>query len=59
MKGKELAKLLMQYPDMEVKFTISFQECPCAPLIYETYEITGIADIGHSDKVIVLDGELE
>lgn len=59
MTAKELATKLLEHPDFEVKFISCYQECACAPLIYDTYEITGIADIGHSDKVIVLDGVIE
>lgn len=51
MKAKDLAEALLEYPDFEVKF---FEFIP-----YQTsidYTITGIDDIGHSERVIVLGG---
>jgi hypothetical protein len=56
MKAKELATKLMKHPDFEVKATTT------APLPNELpewvdFKIDGIADIGHSSKVIVLDIE--
>ena len=58
MKAKELAEELMKYPDFEVEFThMEFHIHTPFPDIYN-YTITGIGDIGHSDKVIILDGEL-
>jgi hypothetical protein len=58
MKAKDLAELLLQYPDFEV------QGCFCDtsnctiehyyPNYYK-FNVIGIADIGHSDKVIILD----
>lgn len=59
MKAKDLAKKLLEHPDFEVKFHNLCQEFPGGPLVCDSYEITGIADIGHSSKVIVLDGEIE
>ena len=55
MTAKELAEELLKHPDFKVKgtfidnFTIS--QWPQ----YHTLNVCGIADIGHSDKVIVLD----
>lgn len=60
MKAKDLAAELMKYPDFDVEFTyMTFSQDSNTkfPDIYN-YTITGICDIGHSDKVIVLDGEL-
>lgn len=55
MKAKELAEKLLEYPDFEVKGVFvnyfSSEKWP----EYHSLKITGIADIGHSDKVIVLD----
>lgn len=52
MKAKDLAEALMQYPDFEVKFFDL--------RVYDKtdidYTITGIDDIAHSEKVIVLGG---
>lgn len=61
MKAKDLAEELLKYPDFDVEFTymtfIRDSIHTPFPDIYN-YTITGICDIGHSDKVIVLDGEL-
>lgn len=60
MKSKELAEQLLKYPDFDIKFQSSgYQECPGAPLIWDSWENIEISDIGHSDKVIVLSGDLE
>ena len=59
MKAKELADELLKYPDFDVEFIyLTFIRDSIHtpfPDLYE-YKITGIADIGHSDKVIILDG---
>ncbi len=61
MKAKELADELLKYPDFDVEFVyLTFIRDGIHtpfPDVYE-YKITGIADIGHSDKVIILDGEV-
>lgn len=62
MKAKDLIKLLERYPDFEVK--VVFQE-PAEyldshyplPFNYVDVSVVGLADIGHSSKVIKLDGE--
>jgi hypothetical protein len=55
MKAKDLAVLLLQYPDFEVKvLTVETNEWADS-LEYVHWDIPGIADIGYSDKVIVLD----
>ena len=60
MKAKELAEELLKHPDYDVEFVYStfIRDGIHTPFpdIY-SYKITEIADIGHSDKVIVLDGE--
>lgn len=62
MKAKELAEQLLNYPDFDVELTyMTFKRDGIHtpfPDVYN-YKITGIADIGHSDKVIVLNGESE
>lgn len=60
MKAKELADELLKHPDFDVElvyltFIRDGIHTPF-PDVYR-YKITGIADIGHSDKVIILDGE--
>lgn len=57
MKAKDLANLLLKYPDFDVQLIIS-SNCPdCDFFGYTSYNITGIADIGHSSKVILLNEE--
>ncbi len=55
MKAKELAEKLLEHPDFEVKgvFVNYFSSGKWPE--HHSLKITGIADIGHSDKVIVLD----
>lgn len=62
MKAKELAEELLKHPDFDVELSyMTFKRDGIHtpfPDIYN-YKIKGIADIGHSDKVIILDGEVE
>jgi hypothetical protein len=61
MKAKELAEELLKHPDFDVEliYMTSFKrDGMLFPDIYK-YKIKGIADIGHSDKVIILDAEVE
>ena len=62
MKAKELAEELLKHPDFDVELTyMTFKRDGIHtpfPDIYN-YKIKGIADIGYSDKVIILDGEVE
>ena len=62
MKAKELAEELLKHPDFDVELTyMTFKRDGIHtpfPDIYN-YKIKGIADIGHSDKAIILDGEVE
>lgn len=62
MKAKELAEELLKHPDFDVELIyMTFKRDGIHtpfPDIYN-YKIKGIADIGHSDKVIILDGEVE
>ncbi len=60
MTAKELADELLKYPDFGVEFVHStFIRDGIHTLFPDisSFRITGIADIGHSDKVIILDGE--
>jgi len=60
MTAKELADELLKYPDFGVEFVYStfIQDGIHTPFPnISSFRITGIADIGHSDKVIFLDGE--
>ena len=62
MKAKELAEELLKHPDYDVELVYStfIRDGIHTPFpdVYN-YKITGVADIGYSDKVIVLDGEVE
>ena len=62
MKAKELAEELLKHPDFDVELTyMTFKRDGMHtqfPDVYN-YKITGIADIGYSDKIIILDGEVE
>ena len=57
MKAKDLAELLMKYPDFEV--TTAFCELDNSEygMTVRKFEARGIGDIGHSDKVIQIDFE--
>lgn len=62
MKAKELAEELLKHPDFDVEFIYStfIRDGIHVPFLdIYNYTITGIADIGHSDKVIILEGEVE
>ena len=56
MKVKDLIKQIEEYPDYELELTnVVFYESK-QHLDFNTYKVLGVADIGHSDKIIVLDG---
>ncbi|ADZ82691.1 hypothetical protein [Cellulosilyticum lentocellum] len=54
MKAKDLAEKLLEYQDFDVQFnfTDGFSKFPNV----RHFKVTGISDIGHSDKVLILDG---
>jgi len=57
MKAKNLVTLLLKYPDFEVGFNnFRADDSPWGARLVQ-YSISGIADIGHSDKIIILDGK--
>lgn len=60
MKAKDLADELLKHPDFDIELSyMTFKRDGIHtpfPDVYN-YKITGIADIGYSDKVIILDGE--
>lgn len=59
MKAKDLAEELLKNPEFEVEMSLwVYKEDHRIPTI-ETVKIVGIADVGYSDKVIVLDGEYQ
>jgi hypothetical protein len=47
-KAKELTVLQLEHPDFEVMLFISGKA-------YEEYCVTGIADVGYADKLIILE----
>jgi hypothetical protein len=57
MKAKELAELLMQYPDFEVTTTVSDPDNSEYGMNFRKFKAIGIGDIGHSSKVIQIDFE--
>lgn len=59
MIAKDLADKLLKHPDFEVKFHDFHQEFPGGSLICDSWTNIEVSDIGHSDKVIVLTGEIE
>jgi len=57
MKAKNLATLLLKYSDFEVEFNDFRADGSTWGARLVQYSISGIADIGHSDKIIILDGK--
>ena len=55
MKGEELAKIAMQYPDFEFEFVLTdgISKFPNV----RVFEKLEVGDIGHSEKVVQLCGE--
>lgn len=56
MKVKDLIKQIESYPDYELELTNVVVYGSKQRPDYNTYKVFGVADIGHSNKVIVLDG---
>ena len=55
MKAKELAEKLLEHPDFEVKsIFVDYFSGTIYPK-YHNLKVIGVADIGYSDKVIILD----
>ena len=57
MKAKELAEALLRNPDFEVKFCFSEINDSSYGMSVRSFENVEIADIGWSDKIIVLSGD--
>lgn len=59
MKAKELAEELLKNPDFEVELIRMIGDTTYDHPYpeYETLKIFGVADVGYSDKVIILDCE--
>lgn len=56
MKAKDLAELLLKNPDFDVQ-CVFVDTSKCSVVDYHFVNVCGIADIGYSDKVIMLDTE--
>ncbi len=60
MTAKELAEKLLENPDFEVRTCIDEQDIYSAyGFTVRDFKVTGIGDIGYSDKVILLSVEEE
>ena len=57
MKAKELAEKLMEYPEFEVEYRIFENDGSAYGMGLRVFKIIGIGDVGHSEKVIELDGD--
>ena len=57
MLGKELKELCEKYPDFEFEF--SFTDGYCTFPNVRTFRNLELCDIGHSGKVVVLEGDEE
>ena len=55
MKAKELAMELLKYPDFEIDVPFTDKAVNDEWPNYRALLITGIADIGHSSKLVRLD----
>ena len=58
MKAKELAEKLLENPEFEVKAIRLYPGIGWG-LTMEKYSVNGLADVGYSDGVVVLDLERE
>jgi hypothetical protein len=56
MKAKDLANELLKYPDFEVSFSFGERDNSSWGYTVRQFDNISIGDIGHSDKVILLDG---
>ena len=57
MKGKELIKQLKNYEDFDIEFSFMDEDMSNNEYTLRTFENIKIGDIGHSSKIIKLDGE--
>lgn len=55
MKAKELIELLKGYPDFEIEASFLNEDGSSYGISLQNFELNGLADVGHSDKVIKLD----
>ena len=59
MKAKDLAEELLKNPDFEVEVSIWVNGQESRRPTLSTCRIEGVADVGYSDKIIVLDGGVD
>lgn len=59
MKVKDLIKLIKDYPDFELTTSLFLSDNSEYGAGLQSFKITGINDIGYSDKVIDLDNKKE
>lgn len=59
MTAKELAEKLLKHPDFEVRMCIGEQDDSAYGFTVRDFKVTGIGDLGYSDKVILLSVEEE
>ncbi|MFH2030296.1 MAG: hypothetical protein ABIJ40_06660 [Bacteroidota bacterium] len=55
MKAKDLAELLLENPEFNVEMALFEKDSSDWSATLRRFEINGIADIGYSDKIIILD----
>ena len=55
MKVKELIEMLKKYKDYDVEVNLFLRDNSKWGATLQSFEITKIADIGHSGKTIILD----
>lgn len=54
MNAKDLAERLLEHPEFEVKASVMHCGAHTFPDV-SVFDIDGIADIGHSDSIVMLD----
>lgn len=59
MKGEELIKEIKDYKLEEYDLNIMFEDGYNVFPIFRTLKVVGIGDIGHSSRIISLEGELD
>jgi len=59
MKAKDLAKILLEHPDFDVEVSISKEDGTDWGFTVLTWKITGLNDIGYSEKIISLNTEFD
>ena len=57
MKVKELIKMLEDYKDFDVEVNLFLEDNSVWGATLQSFNITGIADIGHSVKTLILETE--